>query len=41
VAHKIPIMTTLSGARTAVHAIRSLQNKPVDVRPLQEYHPRV
>ena len=40
VAHKIPIMTTLSGARTAVHAIRSLQTRPVDVRPLQEYHPR-
>jgi carbamoyl-phosphate synthase large subunit len=40
VAHKIPIMTTLSGARTAVHAIRSLQTKPVEVRPLQEYHPR-
>jgi hypothetical protein len=33
-------MTTLSGARTAVHAIRSLQTKPVEVRPLQEYHPR-
>jgi carbamoyl-phosphate synthase large subunit len=40
VAGKIPIMTTLSGARTAVHAIRSLQTQSVEVRALQEYHPQ-
>ncbi|MFN0127076.1 MAG: carbamoyl-phosphate synthase large subunit [Verrucomicrobiales bacterium] len=40
VTHKIPIMTTLSGARTAIDAIRSLQTKPIEVRPLQEYHPK-
>jgi carbamoyl-phosphate synthase large subunit len=39
VANKIPIMTTLSGARTAVLAIKSLQSKTIEVRPLQEYHP--
>jgi hypothetical protein len=33
-------MTTLSGARTAVHAIRSLQTQSVEVRALQEYHPQ-
>ncbi len=40
VANKIPIMTTLRGAKAAAAAIRSLQTKPVEVRPLQEYHPR-
>jgi carbamoyl-phosphate synthase large subunit len=37
VANRIPIMTTLSGAVAAVHAIRSLQTKPLEVRSLQEY----
>ena len=40
VANKIPIMTTLRGAKAAAAAIRSLQTKPVEVRPLQEYHPK-
>jgi carbamoyl-phosphate synthase large subunit len=35
---RIPIMTTLRGADAALKAIRSLQTREVEVRPLQEYH---
>ncbi len=38
VANRIPIMTTLSGAKASVLAIRSLQTRPIEVRALQEYH---
>jgi carbamoyl-phosphate synthase large subunit len=35
--YKLPIITTLAGARATVSAIRSLQEHPLDVKPLQEY----
>jgi len=38
VANRIPIMTTLSGARASVLGITSLQKQGVGVRALQEYH---
>jgi carbamoyl-phosphate synthase large subunit len=34
----VPCITTLSGARAAANAIRTLQNEPLTVRSLQEYH---
>ncbi|KAF0095852.1 MAG: carbamoyl-phosphate synthase large subunit [Puniceicoccaceae bacterium 5H] len=36
--HKVSIMTTLSGARTAVLALQTLQRKEVEVKPIQHYH---
>jgi hypothetical protein len=36
--NRIPIMTTLRGADTALRAIKSLQGSEVQVRALQEYH---
>jgi carbamoyl-phosphate synthase large subunit len=38
VAHRIPTMTTLRGARASVEAIRSLKVSGLKVRSLQEYH---
>ena len=38
VANKIPITTTVSGARASALAVRSLQTKPIEVRALQDYH---
>jgi carbamoyl-phosphate synthase large subunit len=38
VLHKVPIVTTLTGASAAVRAIAALQKGDWDVRPLQEYH---
>ncbi|MBV9658513.1 MAG: carbamoyl-phosphate synthase large subunit, partial [Verrucomicrobia bacterium] len=38
VAHRIPIMTTLSAAAASVGGIRSLQAKGISVRTLQEFH---
>jgi carbamoyl-phosphate synthase large subunit len=38
VAHKIPIMTTLAGARAAALGIRAMREKGLSVRPLQDYH---
>ncbi len=35
--YKLPIITTLAGARATVAAIRALQAEPLDVKPLQEY----
>ncbi|MBC7882971.1 MAG: carbamoyl-phosphate synthase large subunit [Anaerolineae bacterium] len=35
---KIPLITTLAGARAAAAAIASLQQGPLNVRSLQEYH---
>jgi len=36
-AYKIPIITTLAGAKATVAAIRSLQNTALDVKAIQEY----
>ena len=38
VKRNVSIMTTLSGARAAVLALQSLEKKPLEVKPLQEYH---
>ncbi len=38
VAHRVPIMTTMSAARASVGAIRSLQKHGLRVRTLQEFH---
>ncbi len=35
--YKIPIITTIAGARATAAAIRSLQSQPLTVRSLQEY----
>ncbi len=40
VAARLAIMTTLSAARASILAIRSLQTKTWNVKPLQEYHGR-
>jgi carbamoyl-phosphate synthase large subunit len=40
VAHRIAIMTTLSGARASALGIRSLQNKGISVKALQDFHPQ-
>ena len=37
-ASRIPIMTTLSGARASIAAIRSLHTRELTVAPLQDYH---
>lgn len=36
-AYKIPIITTIAGARATAAAIRSLQSQPLGVKPIQEY----
>ena len=36
-AYKIPIVTTVAGARATTAAIRSLQSQPLDVKALQDY----
>jgi carbamoyl-phosphate synthase large subunit len=38
VLHKVPIVTTLSGANAVARAIVELRKKGWDVRPLQDYH---
>ena len=35
---KIPIITTVAGAKATVAALRALQSDPLDVSPLQDYH---
>jgi len=35
--YKIPIVTTLAGARATAAAIRALQDKPLEVKALQDY----
>ena len=37
VLHKVPIVTTLTGAHAAARAIAAMQKKAWDVRPLQDY----
>ncbi|MBW4654983.1 MAG: carbamoyl-phosphate synthase large subunit [Kaiparowitsia implicata GSE-PSE-MK54-09C] len=36
-AYKIPVVTTIAGARATIAAIRSLQQQPLDVKALQDY----
>ncbi|MBD0268175.1 MAG: carbamoyl-phosphate synthase large subunit [Cyanobacteria bacterium Co-bin8] len=36
-AYKVPIITTIAGARATAAAIRSLQQEPLDVKALQDY----
>lgn len=36
-AYKIPLITTIAGARATVAAIRTLQSQPLEVKALQEY----
>jgi carbamoyl-phosphate synthase large subunit len=36
-AYKIPIVTTIAGAKATAAAIRSLQSQPLDVKALQDY----
>src|SRR5207248_104809 len=38
VLHKVPIVTTITGAQAAARAIAELQKSGWGVRPLQEYH---
>jgi carbamoyl-phosphate synthase large subunit len=35
--YKIPIITTIAGAKATAAAIRSLQSQPMDVKALQDY----
>jgi len=37
IAYKVPIVTTMAGARATAAAIRSLQSQPLDVKALQDY----
>jgi len=36
--YKIPIVTTLAGAKATAAAIRALQSQPLDVKAIQDYH---
>jgi len=36
----IPFITTIQGARAAVHAIEESRREPLDVKPLRAYHGR-
>ncbi len=36
--YKLPIITTIAGAKATVAAIRSLQSQPLEVKALQDYH---
>lgn len=38
VSARVPIITTLRGARASANAVKSLQNNQLRVKPLQEYH---
>jgi carbamoyl-phosphate synthase large subunit len=40
VLHKIPCVTTISGAMATVNGIASMQSKRFEVKTLQEYHKR-
>ncbi|NQZ64922.1 hypothetical protein, partial [Crocosphaera sp.] len=35
--YKLPIITTIAGAKATVAAIRSLQTEPLEVKALQDY----
>jgi carbamoyl-phosphate synthase large subunit len=36
--YKVPIVTTIAGAKATAAAIRALQSEPMDVKALQDYH---
>jgi carbamoyl-phosphate synthase large subunit len=36
--YKLPIITTIAGAKATTAAIRSLQSQPLEVKALQDYH---
>ena len=38
IAHRVPLITTLSAARAAVGGIKALRARELRVRPLQEHH---
>ncbi len=38
IAYKIPLITTIAGAKATAAAIRTLQSEPLDVKALQDYH---
>ena len=38
VSNRIPIMTTLSGAKASLNGIVSMKTKGLRVKPIQEYH---
>ena len=35
--YRLPIITTIAGAKATVDAIRSLQSEPLEVKALQDY----
>ncbi|XTZ20614.1 MAG: hypothetical protein ACQZ3M_04035, partial [cyanobacterium endosymbiont of Rhopalodia fuxianensis] len=35
--YKLPVITTIAGAKATVAAIRALQTQPLEVRALQDY----
>ncbi|MFQ3627567.1 MAG: hypothetical protein SNJ81_08335, partial [Cyanobacteriota bacterium] len=35
--YKIPVVTTIAGAKASTAAIRSLQSEPLEVKALQDY----
>jgi carbamoyl-phosphate synthase large subunit len=37
-AYKIPIITTIAGAKATVEAIRSLKSQPLEVKAIQDYY---
>jgi carbamoyl-phosphate synthase large subunit len=37
-AYKVPIVTTLAGAKATVDSIRALQSAPLEVKAIQDYH---
>lgn len=36
--YKVPIITTIAGAKATISALRSLQKRPLDVKALQDYY---
>lgn len=37
-AYKVPIITTIAGAKATISALRSLRKRPLDVKALQDYY---
>ena len=38
VSHKIPCITTMAAAAATIQGLEWVTKKPLDVKPLQEYH---
>jgi carbamoyl-phosphate synthase large subunit len=36
--YKVPIVTTIAGAKATTAAIRALQSEPLEVKAIQDYH---